>query len=238
MSKREKHVRLERKKTDRARRRACGKWTGAALAAIVAVAVPTQVEASPIRFDNPPHGEPGYYEWPTTMGDETHWLDITQPASAQPAPVGDRISFKQQHAASDSRIVTDGTPLPRDAEVEWGGLWGMFLTDVGEGTLIPSGLSWSGYGYIYYDGDYWELEAGVPAWSGLRFDPGDGWHYGWVEVVRDPDGTDPYALEALAWGYETEPGVPIPAGIPEPGSLALLALAAVAATTRRRQRGN
>jgi len=226
------HVRRERKQTDRARRRACGKWTEAALAAIVAFAVATAADAAPIRFDNPPHGEPGHYEWPTTMGDETHWLDVTQPAGSQPAAPEDPIALKQQHISSDSRVRRAGDG---NAEVEWGGLWGMFLTDVGEGTLIPSGLSWSHYGYIYYTGDYWELPAGQPAWIGMRFDPGDGLHYGWINVVRDPDGTDPYALDALAWGYETEPGVPIPAGIPEPGSLALLAFGAAAALRKRRR---
>lgn len=198
------------------------------LAALAMIVAATQAYAVPVRFDNPPGA--GHYQWPTTLGDETHWLDITQPPSSQPAPINDPIAFKQQHGSSDSRVVTAG------AEVEWGGLWGMFLTDIGEGTLIPSGLPWNHYGYIYYAGDYWELPADQPAWIGLRFDPGDGLHYGWVNVVRDPDGTDPYALEALAWGYETEVGVPIAAGIPEPGSLAVLAVGVAALASRRRRR--
>jgi len=204
---------------------------GTLVAAGIIIAA-TQAYAGPIRFDNPPQGDPGHYEWPTTIGDETHWLDVTQPAASQPAAPDDPIALKQQKTSSDSRV----RGAPGGAEVEWGGLWGMFLTDVGEGTPIPSGLSWNQYGYIYYTGGYWELPAGQPAFIGMRFDPGDGLHYGWVGVVRDPDGTDPYALDAFAWGYETEVGMPIAAGAPEPSTLAALTVGAVAVLGRRRRR--
>jgi len=204
-----------------------------AVAGVAIMVCGTQANADPVRFDNPPGA--GHYEWPPPLDDQTHWLDVTQPAGSQPALPENPIALQQQWISSDSRVrgETGG------AEVEIGGLWGLFLTDVGEGTPIPSGLSWSQSGYIYYTGDYWELPAGQPAYIGMRFDPGDGLHYGWINVVRDPDATNPYALDALAWGYETEAGVPIPAGaVPEPGSLALLAFGAGAALRRRRQRGN
>lgn len=42
-------------------------------------------------------------------------------------------------------------------------------------------------------------------------------------------------LDAFAWGYETDPDVPIAAGIPEPGTLAALALGAAAALAGRRR---
>jgi hypothetical protein len=65
---------------------------------------------------------------------------------------------------------------------------------------------------------------------GVRFNDVDGYHYGWISVVRN--GLD---LDAFAWGYETEPGVPIIAGIPAPGTLAALAFGAVV-TRRARKR--
>ena len=78
------------------------------------------------------------------------------------------------------------------------------------------------------------LPEGQPAYLGVRFDQGAGWQYAWIGVVRNPDGTDPALVDAFAWGHETTPGVSIPAGAPEPASLALLAFGAVAALRRRR----
>jgi hypothetical protein len=68
---------------------------------------------------------------------------------------------------------------------------------------------------------------------GVQFSDVDGAHYGWVSVYSyfyiDLN------LHAFAWGYETEPGVPIVAGIPAPGTLAALAFGA-AVTRRGRKR--
>jgi hypothetical protein len=72
--------------------------------------------------------------------------------------------------------------------------------------------------------------SGVARYMGVRFNDVDGYHYGWISVVRN--GLD---LDAFAWGYETEPGVPIIAGIPAPGTLAALAFGAVV-TRRARKR--
>jgi hypothetical protein len=54
---------------------------------------------------------------------------------------------------------------------------------------------------------------GEPLYIGVEFDPGDGWHYGWIGVTRS--GLD---LDVSGWAYETEAGVPIAAGagVPNP----------------------
>ncbi len=231
MSKHEKTIRRERKKTDRARRFMARfrhptshiPHGAAALAAAAVIAAGTQAYASPVRFDNPPGAE--HYGWPTTQGDETHWLDLMEPAESQPAPINDLTALKQQKTSSKSSLVG----APGGVEVEEGGMWGMFLVGVDAGTLIPSGLAWDNAASIYYSGYGSELPEGQATYIGARLNLGDGFHYGWIGVVRD--GWD---LDTFAWGYETEVGVPIEAGVPEPGSLALLALGACAALRRRR----
>ena len=100
--------------------------------------------------------------------------------------------------------------------------------------MIPSGFTWNNQRYSQYAGYGPEtlLPEGTPTYLGLRFN-GPNYQYGWIGVVRTSQ-----QLEAFAWGYETEPGVPIAAGAPEPGSLALLAFGAagVAGCRRRRNR--
>ena len=62
-----------------------------------------------------------------------------------------------------------------------------------------------------------------PRYAGFRFqDLAAENHWGWAElnVTADND------VEVVAFGYETTPGTPIAAGVPEPNSLALLALGA------------
>jgi hypothetical protein len=51
------------------------------------------------------------------------------------------------------------------------------------------------------------LPEGVETYLGVSFDLGAGTQYGWIGVVRNAA-----MLDAFAWGYETDPGVPIAAG--------------------------
>ena len=104
---------------------------------------------------------------------------------------------------------------------------GYQMVGLAGGTLIPSGLGWNYYSYAYAGSPFPE---GVPLYLGVRFN-GPAWQYGWIGVER----IDGNKLDAFAWGYETEPGVPIAAGAPEPGSLALLAFGAGALASRRRK---
>ena len=109
--------------------------------------------------------------------------------------------------------------------LEVGGLYDAFLVDFDWG--VPSGAAWGqqGFTYHYYYGS--QLPEAEATYLGVRFDLGEGFHYGWVGVVREGTG-----LEAFAWGYETTPGVPIEG--PEPGTLAMLAFGAVLVGSRRR----
>ena len=74
---------------------------------------------------------------------------------------------------------------------------------------------------------------------GLSFlDAASAVHYAWVDLdVSAYNATDLSSYQATVYGYayETVAGVGIPAGVPEPGSLALLALGAAGFMTRRRR---
>ena len=232
MSKHLKHVRRERRKTDRARRlRVLGrhptsdiKHKGAmALAAAAAIASGTVAYASPVRFDNPPG--PGHFDWAAGNVD----LDIVLDRDSQPGTAG--VPSVISHNPSDYGLV-DGTgaspnpELARDAG-------GYVLANFNSLDLIGAGANW-GYDYSFA-GDYGPyptvLPEGVNTYIGVRFDLSSGWQYAWVGVNRSGN-----ALDAFAWGYETEVGVSIEAGVPEPGTLALLAVGAVGLAGRRSRR--
>ena len=226
MSKKQRH---KCKKTERARRvRASRKRQivvrrgAAAMTTAAAIAVGTSAYANPIRFDNPAHGEPGHFEW-AVDGAET-WLDFTQPANVQTGT--ETVNSSVVHYFDPlyyGNVFVSGGSVQNNPDPDY------FVMGVDSGEPIPSGLLWSSSGYVNYNGTSY-LPDGIPTYLGLRFDLGSGYQYGWIGVVRNA-----FELDAFAWGYETEPGVPIAAGAPEPGSLALLAFGAAGVASRRRR---
>ncbi len=232
MSKHEKQVRRERKKTDRARRLGARfrhptshiKHGPAALAAAAVIAAGTQAYASPVRFENPAGA--GHFDWAVPDGSTARFLDLTLDASAQPGDTPLPGTASELWTRLGDGFTHNGN-FPGGAEVEITGY--SWLNGLNAGDLIPSGASWSGLGYGYYYGS--GLPGGQQGYFGVRFDLGSGTQYGWVGVVREVGGG---TLDAFAWGHETEVGVSIEAGAPEPGTLALLAFGAGAALRRRR----
>ena len=88
-----------------------------------------------------------------------------------------------------------------------------------------------------HDGEFYDLAS--PRFAGFRFlheyDAG-GYtvldeHWAWVDVNVLSDGS----IQVGSVGYETVSGNPIPAGMPEPSSLAVLALGAAGLLGRRRR---
>lgn len=222
------HARKRRKNTSG--RKHAGKRAVQALAAGAVIAAGTQAYASPVRFDNPPGT--GHFSWTNVAGQDV--LDHMAGPAGQPGAAGAPATFQRLNSWRGS-LVQGGTPFDNLQVSNLGGY--QFLDGVASGEMIPiPGQAWSGGGIAYatndgvyhYAGTRTLLLEGEPMYLGTRFDLGSGYHYGWVGVVRTG-----LELDAFAWGYETAPGVPIPAGAPEPGTLALLAFGAAALLRRR-----
>jgi len=225
-----------------------------ALAAGAAIAAGTQAYGSPIRFDNPPPGEPGHFAWDTGM-QYYNALYINLPSEQQgSAMYFDYYGFPQRGPRSFSRTAEWYYYGWHPAWVSAGWFWNSMpnadiQTDTGNygnawgfaaGETVPSPTAlWD---HTYYGGSMGKVRdpntgsslipEGVPAYLGVRISNlagGAGWHYGWIGVIRNAGN-----LQAFAWGYESELDTPIPAGIPEPGTLALLAFGALLGAGRRR----
>ncbi len=198
-----------------------------ALGAILVLAAGVPTNAAPIRFDNPSHGEDGHFHWAVPEGDNTNWLDLMQPADAQPGtPWGD--SSLQHYFDSATPWGTIGTSGAGTVQVEIESFW---IAPLAFGAMIPSGAPTSDQGYVYYEGYETPWPADEAAYVGVHFHIGAGTQYGWIGCLRTGE-----QVEAFAWGYETEPCVPIAAGVPEPASLAVLGLGAVVLAGCRRRR--
>ena len=65
------------------------------------------------------------------------------------------------------------------------------------------------------------VTPGTVAFAGFRFSAPDGTHYGWIALS-----TSAGTIHFVNAAYETTPGMAIPAGVPEPGTMAMLAMGA------------
>ncbi|MGD8453212.1 MAG: PEP-CTERM sorting domain-containing protein [Phycisphaerae bacterium] len=205
----------------------------AIVAGLAAVLLASPALASPVYFENPEG--PNHFLW---YGDHSLiGLDLTVDAASQTGAYGDVGQFRQDNIEQARQVVR--------APAAWTGYPGRLQVDdvtsllfgVDEGTSIPvSGnwIDWKNDGSIYSDYHGTLLPAGLPTYLSLNFTSSDGLHYGWIGVEMFVDPADEMRkLDAFAWGYETEVETPILAGVPEPGSLALLTLGAAAALRRR-----
>ncbi|MCG8403571.1 MAG: PEP-CTERM sorting domain-containing protein [Phycisphaerales bacterium] len=209
-------VRLGRK-----RRRVAETLTAGAM-----LASGTQAYGGVILWLNPPEGHSDHFEWRGPLGTTT-WLDITQSAANQSGFSGPSSVGQLEYAGVG--VLTGGVPSV-EMEVGIGGVYLEPISVFHEGVPSSPSTVWSSVGYTYYSGYGSQIPEGVLTYLGVRFDPGDGVHYGWIGVQRDDTG-----LEAFSWAYETEPGVPIPP-FPEPGTLSMLAFGACGVAVRRRRK--
>ena len=219
-------------------------------AVVVVVAGGTQAWADPIRYDNP--AGPGHFDWRALSSGDDIYLNILADAASQTGASGSG-TFRQRCYEPAQTDIRRGGPSgegPQLAFAPSGSSSNIFVVSAGDDIPTPGADGFASSSYIYNSspqpGDPFTLfAAGEEAYVGVRFgEVGDTdvFQYGWIGVIPewntvDVGGvpTDTLVLDAFAWGYETEAGVPIEAGVPEPGTLALLAMGAVGVLSRRRR---
>ena len=210
------------------------------ITAAAALAAGTTAYADVVTYDN--------------SGGEFFWLsntlDITRAADDQPGL--STASAITQNYFSDyygglgyGAFGYQTTYASGQAQIFSAGFSDNYAAGLNGGTMIDDSLGggsfvsgsvfeFSFYGYDddgYFGGERGILPEGVETYLGVRFTDVDGVHFGWIGVIRS--GVE---IEAFAWGYETDAGVAISAGlVPAPGALGLLAVGAIAGRGRRRE---
>lgn len=192
-----------------------------ALAAAGAIAGGTYAYAEPVCFENPPHGEAGHFHWPSDA--TVHpFLDITLPAVDQPGDYNDptTVAHPLVRGGTCGRFYSYGVNGLRVQATAQSGYY-TFALGLNAGDVIPnpSGICtfyddpfcFAASGFLHYPG-YNYIEEGVAQYLGVTIGGPfctyyDNCQYGWIGVVRT--GAE---FEAFAWGFESDPGVPIEAG--------------------------
>lgn len=203
------------------------------IATAAAIAAGTSSYADVVRFENP-DGEPGSFYWPFNV------LDVTDEAGAQPGTIGGPSSSFQDYfgdfyptfsyattfqTGGGLEIFSQGFSNRYAAPLDTGSIVGPDLEATGaftSGTTFEFSFDacdvtyyYVGYPCYCYYGPYYDctsgergiLPEGVETYLGVRFDLGKGTQYGWIKVIRNW-----VEIDALAWGFETDPGVPIRVG--------------------------
>ncbi|PCI09187.1 hypothetical protein COB72_06930 [bacterium] len=216
--------------------------TAELIAAATAIAMATTALGEAVRYENTDN-----WSWDFSL------LDITLASDAQPTGgVGDVSgtsiymdyfsdfypAFSYSHSytsGAGAEIFNSGfsnryaAPLLLGQEVGPGMIGGEFNAN----STID--FVWSSYDYYTGEADSGSrgiLPSGEDVYLGVRLNIAGESHYGWIGVNRS--GT---FLNVTAWGYETEAGVGIGAGVPAPGALSLLAVGAVGALKRKKRVG-
>jgi hypothetical protein len=226
----------------------------------MALAMGTHAYAAAVRYENPTGAD--HFPWGSFTG---LGLDLRVDATSQPGFVAGEPGFNAGYTsysvgggagayggAFSSVFGRYGAEfLTQD---------GQFAAGLGAGqTIGPAGTfsdlaGLSTQYYNTYTSEYTGFQTSVApgsAYLGVRFfvdttARGLQAHYGWIgielDLVNVPENYGFADLRVMAitntfaWGWETEPGVPIAAGAPAPGTLGALAFGAVPACGRGRRK--
>lgn len=215
------------------------------LAMAAAIAAGSVVYAGPVRYDNDAN-----YSWFYSV------LDLTKSSADQSyngALNGSSFymdyfsdfypAFSYQHSylsGSGGEIWNSGFSNRYAAPNDAGDLIGPGLNDGAWSQSSTFEFAFTSCSYYYYNGNYYYdctsgfrgllPPDGSPTYVGARLTIDNQLHYGWIGVENHGG-----FIDVFAWGYETEPGVPIVAGVPTPGALGVLAIGAAGALSRKRR---
>ncbi len=164
-------------------------------------------------------------------------LVVLGPARVTPAPVVNKTILKAYFQTGD-------TPT----EGQFGNLIDSMISDLGDTTLTGVWADASGRARMLGLGetvgpagtyepaaglsDQWLRSSGFLAMSFLLDDET---HYGYLQIEAGPDPTSPYPMLVEYLSYEDQPNLSIDTvEVPEPASMALMAIGAMAIFRRRR----
>lgn len=145
------------------------------------------------------------------------------------------FGFQNRYPNSGSQVnwQLNFYPVPAgNAVVGYVGPFINYANSLSFGTLIGPASTFqtssqvclgSNYGGTLYGGFAAAIPPGTNAYAGFRFNAADGVHYGWVFLNVNAG-----IIDFTGAAYESTAGVAITAGaVPEPGTMAMLALGAV-----------
>ncbi|MDF1869931.1 MAG: hypothetical protein P1U30_06030 [Phycisphaerales bacterium] len=209
------------------------------LATAAAIASATTAMGESIRFENTAN-----FTWDFALLDLTLASDAQVFGTAADA-TGSSIyldyfgdfypSFSYSHtytSGNGAEIFNSGFSDRYAKPLAFGEMIGPGLADGSFSASSTIDFVWSSYDYYtgYSDsGNRGLLPAHEDVYLGVRLELEGLTHYGWIGVNRSGAYVD-----VFAWGYETEAGVAVGAGVPAPGALGVLAVGAVGALKRKR----